>query len=85
MSDAEAMGQRKKRMNSAFLNPDEIKLEDGTRFTRTPVGSYKGQPTPGQVCEIQGRFSDHMRIAIVRKNLIREVPEFEIDYFLRET
>ena len=72
-------------MDSAYLKPDEIKLEDGTRFTRTPVGSYKGQPTPGQVWEIQGQFSDHLRIALVRKKDIREVPEFEIDYFLRET
>ena len=72
-------------MNSAFSNPNEIKLEDGTRFTRNSAGSYIGQPTPGQVCEIQGQFSDNLRVAVVRKNSVQAGPEFKIDYFLRET
>ncbi len=72
-------------MEAAHFNSDDIMLGDGTRFTRTPVGNYGGQPTPGQVWEIQGHFSDHSRIALVRMNSVGEVPGFEVDYFLRET
>jgi hypothetical protein len=71
-------------MEASHLNTDNIMLGDGTRFTRTPLGNFGGQPTPGQVAEIQGQFSDHTRIALVRTNHVGENRGFEIDYYLRE-
>ena len=70
---------------SCAFEPDELLLRDGTRFTRTVTGAFGGDPTPVQVGEIQGRFSDHSRIGLVRTRKVGEGVEFEIGYFLRET
>lgn len=72
-------------MEATYIDRDEIVLGDGARFTRTPNGTYAGEPTPGHVGEIQGQLSDHTRIAFVRPNNNGESAGFEIDYFLRET
>jgi hypothetical protein len=74
-----------KMLLSTLPEPEELLLGDRTRFTRTPAGAYVGEPTPSQVGEIQGRFSDHSRIAFVRARRVGELPGFEIHYFLRET
>jgi hypothetical protein len=65
--------------------PNKLHLRDGTCFSRTLAGPYVGDPSPGQVSEIQGDLSDHARIGLVRAHNIGELPGFEIDYFLRET
>ena len=70
---------------SIMPKPEKLLLRDGACFTRTAAGAYGGVPTPGQVGEIQGQFSDHARIGLVRTRKTGELPEFEIDYFLRET
>ena len=69
---------------STTRKPEKLLPRDGTCFTQTPGGTYGGDPTPGQVGEIQGQFSDHAQIGLVRTRKGGELPEFEIDYFLRE-
>ena len=70
---------------SIASEPEKLLLRDGTCFTRTSAGAYNGDPTPRQVLEIQGHFSDHSRIGFVRTLKVEQPPVFEIDYFLRET
>ena len=70
---------------SAAPKPEKLLLHDGTCFTRTPAGAYGGDPTPGQVGEIQGQISDNAHVGLVRVRKVGGLPEFDIDYFLRET